>query len=143
MLRGVNHMVAGALESTPEEEAADGSRLSRWLALAAARQQGRGFLWWPIALTLGILIYFALADEPSLLLAATIAGAAAVLMWLGRSTPIVILAALVAAGFSLAKFRTELTATQLLRAGTAEVVVTGRVAAVDQASRVRSRTRAI
>ena len=137
MLRGVNHMVAGALESTPEEEAADGSRLSRWLALAAARQQGRGFLWWPIALTLGIWIYFALADEPSLLLAATIAGAAAVLMWLGRSTPIVILAALVAAGFSLAKFRTELTATQLLRAGTAEVVVTGRVAAVVRASRGR------
>ena len=130
-------MSAGALESTPEEGAADGSRLQRWLAAATARQQGRGFLWWPIALTLGIWIYFALVVEPSLLLTASIAAAAAILMWLGRSTPIVILVALVAAGFCLAKLRTELTATPLLRATTGEVMVTGRVAAVDQASRGR------
>ena len=53
-------MSADAFERVADEEQTKSSRLSGWLSLALARQQGRAFLWWPIALTLGIWTYFAL-----------------------------------------------------------------------------------
>ena len=59
------------------------------------------------------------------------------LFWLGRSLPLLTLAALVAAGFALAKVRTETVATPLLRATTSEVLVAGRIAAVERAGRGR------
>lgn len=130
-------MSAGAFERVADEEQTKSSRLSGWLSLALARQQGRAFLWWPIALTLGIWTYFALETEPSLLIGIICGSVALALFGVGRSLPLVTLAALVAAGFALAKFRSEMVATPLLRSTTSEVLVTGRVAGVERAGRGR------
>ena len=130
-------MAAGAQERLPEDEQAEGSGFSRWLAAAAVLQQGRSFLWWPIALTLGIWTYFGLEVEPALLAAGLAAAVAVLLLWFGRNLPLVLLAALIAAGFGLAKFRSEFVSTPLLRATTGEVVVSGRITAVDRAGRAR------
>jgi competence protein ComEC len=140
-------MVAGAAERMAGQRDSDvaadyerlevGTRLRLWLRSVAAAQQGRGFLWWPIALSFGIWFYFGLAVEPSNIMIALCLVLALVLAWLGRNSAIVLLAALLVAGFVMAKLRSELTATPLLRATTAEVVVTGRVAAVDRASHSR------
>ena len=113
-------------------------RLQQWLGRAFARQQGRGFLWWPIALTLGDLDLFRSANRSRRCWWQASARAWHwFCSWLGRSLPLLVLAALVAAGFALAKFRSDAVATPLLRATTAEVLVTGRIAAVERATRGR------
>ena len=140
-------MVAGAVERMageravdapiPGERLKDSSRLTVWLRSAAVAQQGRGFLWSPIALTFGIWVYFGLAAEPAPFATGLAVVLALVLFWRARGNAIIILAAMLAAGFVLAKLRSEITATPLLRATTAEVLVTGRVTSVERASRSR------
>ncbi len=130
-------MVAGTLERGVDEQR-EGSRSTfKWLRNALAEQEGRGFLWSPIALTFGIWLYFGLAAEPSMIVTTAVAALAAMFLWIGRRMPVMILAALIASGFMLAKARTEMTATPLLRATTDEVLVTGRIADVQRASRGR------
>lgn len=126
-------MVAGALERVGEERGR-GSRAIAWLRAVAARQEGRAFLWSPIALTFGIWTYFGLATEPSVYGAAGVAVIALGLLWLGRRLPILALVGLIATGFVLAKVRSDLVATPLLRATTPEVLVTGRVVKSDRAA---------
>jgi competence protein ComEC len=131
-------MVAGALER--EADDLRGKRrpgIADLLRTAAAAQQGRAFLWSPIAITFGIWFYFGLASEPSLVVAGAIAVAATLMLWFGRTIPLLFLAGLMASGLVLAKIRTEITATPLLSATTPEVRVTGRVIGVDRASRSR------
>lgn len=108
-----------------------------WLAAAAARQEGRAFLWSPAALTTGIWGYFALETEPARWAAAFAAGGGVLLLWLGRRAPVLVLAGLVVLGFALAKLRADLTATPLLRATTGEVQVTGTVHKVDKTASAR------
>ncbi len=126
-------MVAGAFEPTGEDRET-GATTFRWWRAIAARQEGRAFLWSPIALTFGIWTYFTLATEPSIFGTAAIALLGLALLWLGRSVPILSLVALLALGFALAKLRSDVTATPLLRATTAEVLVTGRVVKADTAA---------
>ena len=102
MLRGVA-LVVDAVITTPEPARAEGSRPGRWLVEAIARQQGGTFLWRPIALTVGRWAYIALETEPSVVVAGIVASVSAVLVCLGRSTPIGLVAALNGAGFGLAK----------------------------------------
>ncbi len=130
-------MVAGALEGPVEDERGAPVAVLRWLRTQASRQQGRSFLWSPILLTFGIWLYFGLPVEPGWTLTGSIALLAILLLWFGRQAPILFLAALIASGFVLAKFRTEMTATPLLRATTAEVQVTGRIVDVDRANQGR------
>lgn len=127
-------MAAGALTQQ--------SRLGRVVLTPAARvlhgaaeaQNGRLLLWCPVALAAGIGGYFALPGEPQAVLAASLAAVGLLCLLLGRRTPVLFLAAAMALGFSLAKFRSETVATPLLTATTGEVAVTGRVIAVDRAA---------
>ena len=113
-------------------------RLRRWVHEAVEAQAGRGFLWSPVALAFGIWIYFWLAREPGWLLTGAWAVLAAAVLWAGRARPLVLLAGLLLAGFVLAKVRSEIVATPVLRASTAEVTLNGVVedAAMSSANRI-------
>ena len=101
-------------------------------------QSGNAVLWTPVALTFGIWSYFALPQEPALLLTAVVALVAAALFWLARGHLAILLVAIVLSGFVLAKIRAELIATPLLKATTSDIVVTGIVADIESASPKRS-----
>ncbi|MFN4141999.1 ComEC/Rec2 family competence protein [Aestuariivirga sp.] len=107
------------------------------LSNAAAAQAGRSFLWAAPGLAVGIGVYFGLHGEPSILLAGVAAALGAVLIVAGRNAPLLLLAATVALGFSLTKFRAERVATPLLAAATDEVRVSGRVTRLQHVSAKR------
>ena len=88
-------------------------------------QAQRIFLWVPVALTFGIWAYFALAAEPGWPVLAPAAAIAGLLLWFAKARPWLALPALVLAGLLLAKAKTEIAATPVLRAVTGEVAVTG------------------
>lgn len=109
----------------------DGARLwpvvSEWLLRQRQAQAGRAFLWAPVALTCGIWIYFGLESEPgfSITLAVIVFAVAALVF--GRHRGAVLLFAMVALGFGLAKARTSWVATPLVAASTGEVQLVGQV----------------
>ena len=109
----VRHETAGELEPHRADSAA--SRLGARAAGLAARltryEEGRGFLWWPVGLAVGIGVYFALPFEPDWRLAvpAVLACLAAVLWARRRATgthiaSLVLLALTI--GFAAASLRT-------------------------------------
>lgn len=105
-----------------------------WYRSVAAAQQGRAFLWAPVAMVLGIWLYFGLRTEPSIMLASVAAAGSAALFWLGRSAPAAAVAACLLAGFCAAKARTDWNATPILRAPTASVEIAGQVMAIERRS---------
>lgn len=125
-------MVAGALEGA--EGKAVRFRLSDWLGAAIEAQSRRLFLWAPIFMTFGIWLYFALPREPSGLAAAALALLALPFLWFGRTRPVLMIVALVAMGFLLAKTRADMVAAPLLRSTTPEVLVTGIAASIDKSA---------
>ncbi|WP_298479284.1 ComEC/Rec2 family competence protein [Phreatobacter sp.] len=114
--------------------AAIGARLSGWWALELER--GRGFLFLPVAMGAGILLYFAAPDEPSLvaslLLAAASALAAFVLRQRHGAALVMTAIAAMAIGFAAAATRTALVAHPVLRAETQSVSVSAWVEAVER-----------
>jgi len=100
-------------------------------------QRGNTVLWAPIALTFGIWLYFSLPREPSSLLAVFIAAVALVLLVLARGRGAILLVAILLSGFALAKFRTEMVATPVLRAATGEIAIVGVVTDSEGASAKR------
>ncbi len=100
-------------------------RLRAALDDVLASQTGRGLLWAPVALTFGIWAYFGLPAEPLWPALLAMALAAAVLLWLGRRKPYLVVLALVPCGFLLAKLKSEIVTTPILRATTGEVLVSG------------------
>jgi competence protein ComEC len=113
----------------------------RSLAAEAAAQLERVFLWVPVAFGLGAAVYLALKQEPPLWPAA---GAAAVLAigatilgaW-GRGRVLkaaLILAAAAAAGFAIAKLRSDHVAAPIVPSGLGVVQVQGFVVDVDSPS---------
>lgn len=108
-----------------------------WSRLTEA-QEGRLFIWCPVALAAGMGVYFALPQEPGSVLAGFIALLGLCCLWLGRRAPLLLLVGVLALGFSITKLRSDTVATPLLPATTGEVAVTGRVMAVDRASAGRS-----
>lgn len=113
-------MVAGTWGS---DEAAE--KPGRWRAVLEA-QSGRAFLWAPVAFVLGVWVYFGLAKEPPWIVAAALAAATLILL-IWRHRGLVLLLAMLLAGFAMAKFRTEWVATPLLHATTGEVVIAAQV----------------
>ena len=121
-------MVAGVLQGG--DEAGQQSRLVTAIGSALAAQQGRAFLWAPVCLSAGIWSYFALPREPSGIAVLLLGLFGLALLWSARAMPALSLAALVILGFSLAQLRTDMVATPLLHATTAEVSITGTVSGV-------------
>ncbi len=130
-------MTAGAYDGGMEADAAAPSRLRKAIGAVAAAQDGRAFLWSPVALSVGIGLYFSLMQEPSLAVAAAVGLAGLLIVWFGRAIPILLLAGVIACGFALAKARTDSVAAPMLHATTGEVAITGRVVAVDRTSKGR------
>ncbi len=107
------------------------ARIGAAMQSAAAAQQGRLLLWSPLALVIGVWIYFALPMEPSM--AACLAlGACAALMASRRSAAAVLLAATLC-GFVLVKLHALEAAAPMIRATTAELAITGTIERVDKA----------
>ena len=111
------------------------------LAIAASFERemdaGRGFLWLPVLLGVGIVAYFALPREPSLAALAVATALLAMMAWHRRrivAFRILVALAAVAAGMTVIKARTDRVAAPVLpREMTA--TVTGWVAGVEAASR--------
>jgi competence protein ComEC len=112
--------------------------------------RGRGFLWLPVAFGTGILIYYALPTEPSVVALALAAGLLIVLAWRRRHTAtgfrVLVVAAAIASGLFTAKVRTDWVAAPVLpREMTA--TVTGWISAAEESAsggkRVRIRVASI
>lgn len=101
-------------------------------------QLGATVLWAPVALTFGIWSYFALPQEPALPVTGFFMAAALLLFWRARGRMGLLLLAILLSGFVLAKIRTEIIATPLLKATTGEIVVSGIVHDVERASERRA-----
>jgi len=101
-------------------------------------QLGATVLWAPVALTFGIWSYFALPQEPALPVTGFFMAAALLLFWRARGSMGLLLLAILLSGFVLAKIRTEIIATPLLKATTGEIVVSGIVHDVERASERRA-----
>lgn len=93
-------------------------------------ERDRWVLWAPVALAVGIALYFSLAVEPPLWLMAVLplAAAAPLPLWRG---PLLIGLLLIAAGFSVAQFRTYSVAAPVLDQPTGIFYLTGHVVAVE------------
>ena len=101
-------------------------------------QRGTAVLWAPVALTFGIWFYFFLPQEPGLWLAILFAALAALTFWRARGRMNLVLIAIFLSGFALAKLRTDIVATPLLKASSNDIVVAGIVRDNEGASAKRS-----
>lgn len=126
--------------STSDRFHADDAERSAGFAETFDREmeEGRGFVWLPVCLGAGILIYFALPTEPSAVAVGGMTLATALLAWAShrRAGPfrLTIVLAFVAAGAATMKLRTDLVSTpKLPREMTAEA--TGWVAEREAAAR--------
>lgn len=107
-------------------------------------EAGRGFLWLPVIFGIGILIYFALPSEPSLLAIIVATLALAALAWVLRRRVAAFRVALALAtlvgGVAAIKARTEIVVAPVLQREMT-VAVTGWVAAREAAARGGTRVR--
>lgn len=111
------------------------AQFSPLIAAGMAREGERLALWLPVAFGSGALCYFILAEEPSALWPAVLAGGAVVLWWLTRSQAWLPLSAaallLFAAGWGWSQLSSGLTAAPMLERELWGVTVSGRVVDVD------------
>ncbi|GIL38577.1 ComEC/Rec2 family competence protein [Roseiterribacter gracilis] len=107
---------------------------SAWAARVWAQERPRRILWLPVAIGLGVVLYFELPNEPPTNIAAGIACiAAALAIWM-RRWPVSVLPmalALVALGFAAAQFRAEHVAAPILTEATGPTSVEGVVTMLD------------
>ena len=106
------------------------------------RETDRHFLWVPVLLCAGLLIYFSLQREPGwLVLTSCVAGAGLFAVAVGRwfDAGAVLAVLLVATGFVLGKVRTEFLMTPVLVKDTGVVALTGWVESVEIKSANRQR----
>jgi competence protein ComEC len=112
------------------------TRARAWLVDQLDGERSRWMLWLPVALGLGVAIYFELPSEPALWLGPTLAGVAFVLALLApagtltRALAIGLIAA--AAGFALVTWRTALLAAPTLSRPLFNVNVEGRIADIQR-----------
>src|SRR5580658_3617670 len=117
------------------------------LALSEARAQaGRLFIWLPVAFGIGAALYLGLKSEPPLWPAATgavaLAGGAAIAAWRGWPRALIavlVLAAAMAAGFSVAKLRSDHVAAPIVPPGLGVAEIEGYVVDVDTPSQTGPR----
>jgi competence protein ComEC len=113
-------------------EQVKGGGLKPVLARIWELEKERLAVWSPLFLVTGIWTYFSLAQEPPLMLAAVAMLVAAVIFWRWRSNKLLIILAIVLAGFGIAKLRSEWIGTPLLRAYIPEAWLTGWVSDIDR-----------
>ncbi|HKH67613.1 MAG TPA: DUF4131 domain-containing protein, partial [Reyranella sp.] len=107
-----------------------------WILNLLDAERSRWMLWLPVALGLGIAIYFELPSEPALWLGPALAAAALVLVFfapagsLGRAVAIGLVAA--AVGFGLIAWRTASVAAPTLSRPLFNINVEGRIADIQR-----------
>ncbi|MBX9945948.1 MAG: DUF4131 domain-containing protein, partial [Reyranella sp.] len=112
------------------------SNARAWILSQLDGERGRWMLWLPVAMGLGIAVYFELPSEPALWLGPTAAVAAIVAAFLapsgslGRATAIGVAAA--AVGFSLVAWRTVSLAAPTLARPLFSINVEGRIADIQR-----------
>ena len=109
------------------------------LAERLAAERERWALWLPVAIGLGIGMYFMLPAEPPRQIGLVLAGLCAAAAWLGRARLWLLLPALVgtliAAGLCLAAWRTDRVAAPVLAERVGPATVIGRVVDTDRTER--------
>jgi len=120
--------------------------LARGLAAEAAAQLDRLFLWVPVAFGLGAAIYLGLKDEPAFWPAAgaavALGAAAAAVAWRGRRRGLhaaLVLLATIAAGFAIAKLRSDHVAAPIVPPHIGVAEVEGYVVDIDSPSQTGPR----
>jgi competence protein ComEC len=112
------------------------SRARTWIIDQLDAERSRWMLWLPVALGLGVAVYFELPSEPALWLGPTLAGVAVTLVFLmpagtlSRALAIGLLA--MAAGFALVTWRTATLAAPTLSRPLFNLNVEGRIADVQR-----------
>jgi competence protein ComEC len=94
-------------------------------------------VWAPVALTLGIWVYFGIPIEPGATVTVFFACIAVALFWIAKGKFAAAMLSLAFLGFVAAKVRTEIVYTPMLASATGEVVVVGMVHDVDRRSAKR------
>ena len=128
-------MTSTVAPSWPAEPAAHRRRIGRAILSTAVAERERWVLWLPVGVALGVVGYFAQAEEPTLWPCALGLAASVALAILGRRTPVLLLlAATVAAlalGAAAAKLRTLAVAAPVLETRIGPATVSGRVIAAE------------
>ena len=112
------------------------TRARTWIVDQLDAERGRWILWLPVALGLGIAVYFELPNEPALWLGPTLAAATALVVFLtpggtlARALAIGLLAA--AVGFALVTWRTATLAAPTLSRPLFNTNVEGRIADIQR-----------
>lgn len=119
-------LLQAAVANRPRDERSL-QRLPAWRAGIHAAQEGRLFLWTPVALTLGVWSYFSLHDEPSMTVSVLTGVSAVMLILLGRARPLLLILSVMLIGFTLAKAKTEWMRAPILTATTPLVELAGTV----------------
>ncbi len=105
------------------------------IAREAADEQDRWILWVPVALGVGIQLYFGLRFEPSPYLGPIVAIVAFVGVYLSRKHAVFMLTVLVfvigGIGFSMSKFRSDFVAAPILSKPMGPVTIEGRVVGIE------------
>jgi competence protein ComEC len=127
--------VSRAIAARPWVNAPAWSAPARWLAATLEAERARWPLWLPVALGVGIAVYFALPVEPPRATGAVLAAVVLLMLLVARRAAWIsaLLAALVAAaaGFVVAQERAHAVAAPVLTERLGPLAVQGRVAAVE------------
>jgi competence protein ComEC len=121
---------------------AGGATVSAWWQQQRRQQLGRGALWAPVGVVVGLLAYYALPVEPPVAVAVLLALLAGGLCWLclaGRSSGVALVAAFVLAGFVWGQVSTWLNPVTILPGSTGKVTISGWVEDIAAHSAGRSR----
>ncbi len=103
-----------------------------WLAHEIALQKPRLFLWFPVILSLGILVYFALPAEPPIALGMiAVMVSLAVLIVSVKHRIVALIFFLVIAGFAGAQFRAHFVYTPILQKEIKAATVSGRIERIE------------
>lgn len=105
-----------------------------WLRTQLIEEKPRWAVWLPVGFGTGIGLYFAAPVEPALWPAATLAIVAAVLAVVFRHRPpsyFLLAVAVIAAGFAVARLRSDLVAAPVLARETGTVTVTGTIEEIE------------
>ncbi len=106
-----------------------------WLRARLAEERPRWALWLPVGFGTGIAFYFALPVEPALWPAPAVALVAVLVLIVLRRRPLpriaLLAVAIVAAGFTVAKLRSDWVAAPVLARDTGAITLTGTIAEIE------------
>lgn len=124
-------MAVSLADSTWGEEVKGGG-LKPALARIWELEKERLAVWSPLFLVIGIWTYFSLTREPPLTLAAAALLIVGLIIWRWRANKVLVILAIVLAGFGIAKLRAEWIGTPLLHAYAPEAQLTGWINDIDR-----------